>query len=706
MRRATGLRERLSRTLRASPEARRALEGVLEGPARDPEELHRLLEGQAYRLAFWRVADDEVNYRRFFAINDLVGLRAEDGRVFEETHRLALDLLRRGAADGLRIDHPDGLRDPEGYLRRLREAHGEPFYLVVEKILAADEELPEGWPVEGTTGYEFANLVGRLFVDPEGEEILDRAYRGFTGEGRSFAEISREGKRLVMDGELAGGLDALAWRALELSRRRRSYDFTLNALRRALAGVVEHLEVYRTYATPEGVPKPDRERLERALERAAAGGRDDPALFGFLRRVLLLEDGDPEERRAAAGILLDLQQYTGAVMAKGVEDTALYRYNRLAGLNEVGGEPDCPGASPEELHRWAARRRERHPHGLLAASTHDTKRSEDVRARLVALSSLAGEWEERAGRWHRINAPHRVRLEGREAPSREDEYLLYQTLLGAWPFGEEPGFPGRIKDYMRKAVREAKVQSSWISPDEGYEEALVRFVDALLSQGADGPFLGDFLPFQRKVARLGALVSLSQVLIRLTFPGVPDIYRGTELWDLSLVDPDNRRPVDYGLRKRLLSELELLGPAGACSLLDDGVWQGGLPKLHLVRAALRLRAGRPELFARGDYLPLGTGGPRAGRVFAFARRSGREVAVIAVPRPGEDLVAFSGPLGFRPGAWEGTWVSVPGPSAGEGYRNLLSGGIVPLLGGDPPRLPAEELFEGFPAALLVPVRGA
>ncbi|QYJ16553.1 hypothetical protein Rxycam_02386 [Rubrobacter xylanophilus DSM 9941] len=692
-RRASGLRERLARLLRESPGALQAL----EGPIRDPAELHRLLEEQAFRLAFWRVADDEVNYRRFFAINDLVGLRAEDGRVFEATHRLALDLLRRGAADGLRIDHPDGLRDPAGYLRRLREAAGGPFYLVVEKILVGDEELPEEWPVEGTTGYEFVNRVGGLFVDREGEEVLDRAYRRFTGEERSFEEVAREGKRLVMDGELAGGLDTLARRMLELSRRR--YDLTLNALRRALAGVIEHLEVYRTYATPAGVPEPDRERLAEAIERASAGSRDDPTLFAFLRRVLLLEAEDPEERRVAAELLMDLQQYTGAVMAKGVEDTALYRYNRLAGLNEVGGEPDRFGVLPEELHRWALRRRERHPHGMLAASTHDTKRAEDVRARLVALSSLAEEWGERVERWYRTNAPHRVALEdGRGVPSREDEYLLYQTLLGTWPLGEEPGFPGRIKDYMRKAVREAKVNSSWMAPDGAYEAALEGFVEAILAP--DGGFLEDFLPFQRRVARLGALVSLSQTLIRLTFPGVPDVYRGAELWDLSLVDPDNRRPVDYDLRRRFLAELERTGPSGAPSLLDDGVWQSGLPKLHLLRRALRLRAESPGLFARGEYVPLESGGPRAGRIFAFARRLGEELAVTVVPRPAADAVATSGPLGFLPGAWERTWVSVPPRE--NGYHNLLSGGPC----GRGPRLAAEELFGRFPVALLVPVREA
>lgn len=701
VRRTEALRERLAGLLRESGRARRALEGVLEGPGRDPEELHRLLEGQAYRLAYWRVAGDEVNYRRFFAINDLVGLRVEDGRVFEETHRLALDLLRRGAADGLRIDHPDGLRDPAGYLRRLREAAGRPFYLVVEKILCGNEELPGDWSVEGTTGYEFANLAGGLFVDAEGEAGMDRAYRRFTGEQRTFREVAREGKRLAMEEELSAGLDALAWRMLELSRRRRRYDLTLNALRRALAGVVEHLEVYRTYATPEGLPEPDRRRLAEAIERAGAGGRGDPALFGFLRRVLLLEDG---ELREAARLLMDLQQQTGAVMAKGVEDTALYRYNRLVALNEVGGEPDRFGVAPEELHRWALRRRERHPHALLAASTHDTKRSEDVRARLAALSELPGEWGERVERWARINAPHRGRVGGREAPAREDEYLLYQTLLGAWPLGEDEGFAGRISAYMRKAVREAKVRSSWISPDEAYEEALERFVRAVLSPETGSGFLEDFLPFQRRIARLGALTSLSQTLIRLAFPGVPDLYRGAELWDLSLVDPDNRRPVDYGLRERLLHEL---GRAGVRALLDEGAWQSGLPKLHLLRAALGLRAERPELFSGGEYLPLRAEGPRARHVFAFARRLGEEVAVAAAPRLVANLAAPSGPLGFRPGAWEGTLLPVP--PAGEGYRNVLSGDAGELPGereGGALRFPAGELFGRFPVALLVPVRRA
>lgn len=708
---------RLARLYARSPEVARAVKECVEranGTVGKPDSfelLHRVLEEQAYRLVYWRVASDEINYRRFFSINDLAGIRVEDERVFEETHRLILKLVGEGRVDGLRIDHPDGLYDPAGYLRRLqREAarakseEGQQTYVVVEKILASHEHLPEDWPVAGTTGYDFLNQLNGLFVDPAGERGIERAYRRFLGRGMDFEELLVGCKRLIMRSSLASELNVLSRRLLRISEYgRRSYDFSINVLREALSEVVAHFPVYRTYITSAGVSEADRRYVEWAVAQAKKRSTAaDTTAFDFIQEILLLEVEGPEEyREMVLGFVMKFQQYTGPVMAKGMEDTALYIYNRLISLNEVGGEPERFGVSIPAFHHLNAERRKRWPHAMLATATHDTKRGEDVRARINVLSEIPTEWRERLARWGRINRSRRHDVDGAVAPSRNDEYLLYQTLLGAWPLEEMDdeaitNFRERIQGYMQKAMREAQVHTSWVNVNEEYEEAVRDFVERLLPP-ENSLFLEEFVPFARRVARLGALNSLSQTLLKLTSPGVPDIYQGCDLWDLSLVDPDNRRPVDYSLRESMLEDLNTLNPANASTLLEDGNWQSGWPKLYLMWKALTLRREKPELFERGDYVPLEISGESLDHLAAFAWRHENEASITAVPRLYSRLTGDSGALLPEPEVWADTRIELPETLAETGWRNALTGEVYEAYRS----LPARELLQNFPVALLM-----
>jgi (1->4)-alpha-D-glucan 1-alpha-D-glucosylmutase len=719
-------KNRLARLYAESSEVARAIEDCvrrMNGEAEDPESfeaLHRVLEEQAYRLVYWRVASDEINYRRFFSINDLAGIRVEDEQVFDETHRLVLDLIREGKVDGLRLDHPDGLYDPAGYFHRLQRAaavalnsdEDEPLYVLVEKILAPYEGLPEDWPVSGTTGYEFANLVNGLFVDPAGEAGMERAYRRFIGRSIDFAELLYDCKKTVMRYELASELNVLSRRLLRISEGfagRRTFDFTINVLRDALTEVVAHFPVYRTYITAGDVSETDRRYVDWAVSRARKQSTAaDTTVFDFIHEVLLLEvDGPEDYKDLATAFVMKFQQYTGPVMAKGMEDTALYVYNRLVSLNEVGGEPERFGVSVSAFHHLSAERAKRWPHAMLASSTHDTKRSEDVRARINVLSEIPGEWRGQVVRWARTNRSRRREVDGQEAPSRNDEYLIYQTLVGAWPLEslDDEGlaeFRERIKAYMEKAIREAQVHTSWVNVNEEYEAAVADFVDALLTPSETNLFLEEFVPFARRISRIGALNSLSQTLIKLSSPGVPDIYQGNELWDFSLVDPDNRRPVDYGLRRNLLAELDGATADEIRFLLD--AWQDGRPKLHLTRRALKLRQEIPDLFEKGEYIPLVTSGPQAEHLVAFARRYEDQVAITVAPRLYTRLSNASGALLPGPNVWADTRIDVSDLPATD-YRNALTGEAVRVFeeeGGS--FLRPEDLLKSFSVALLVGVR--
>jgi len=694
------------------------------GDAASFDRLHALLDEQAYRLAFWRVAAEEINYRRFFDVNELAGVRVEIPQVFQDTHRLILRLVREGKVTGLRIDHPDGLFDPHGYLRALQhETAGvdarERFYVVVEKILTGHEELPREWPVAGTVGYEFLNQVNGLFVARAHEAAIDEAYRRFTGLRARFRDLVYDRKRTILRFALVSELTVLTTMLDRISESNRVYrDFTWGALRDALREVVACFPVYRSYidAFAGLVSERDRHYVEHAVRLAR---RRNPSvsgsLFDFVRDVLLLEwpeSLDAEARDEHARFVMKFQQLTGPVMAKGVEDTAFYVFNRLVSLNEVGGEPDRFGVSPDDFHAMNAARARQWPGALSASSTHDTKRSEDVRARINVLSEMPEAWSEAFNRWAGINAKKRGKEEGGRkqdddadpVPDANDEYLLYQTLVGAWPLGEMDGgaheeFVGRIQAYMEKATREAKVHTSWINPNEEYDAGLRGFVAAILSSDGDNPFLADFTAFQRPVARMGMVNSLAQTLVKLASPGVPDIYQGQEIWDFSLVDPDNRRPVDYALRQRMLDGLrERMGGdrTALCRELVEG-WEDGRIKLYVTHVALCAREEHEAAFTGGEYLPLAVTGARAEHVLAFARRGGGSTLVAVVPRLVATLSADRDYTVPKADAWGDTRLDLG--SLGDGrWRDLFSGVEVGADGGS---VRVAEVLGGFPVALLV-----
>ncbi|MEN6585803.1 MAG: malto-oligosyltrehalose synthase, partial [Sulfuricella sp.] len=586
------------------------------GKTGDPESfglLHALLEAQPWRIANWRVASDEINYRRFFDINDLAALRMEDSHVFEATHQFVLDLVADGKVDGLRIDHPDGLCDPLQYFQRLQErvaSRSPPMngdkavYVVAEKILSSHESLREDWAIHGTTGYEFCNLLNGLFIDPRGRMSLERTYRMFSRERLNFGELVCRSKHLIMGHALASELHVLAGQLSRICERRpHTRDFTSNSLRHALAEVIASLPVYRTYVRDGQISAQDRHDVEWAVARAKRlTEARDVSIFDFLRAALLLDipsGMNPSYVAAITAFAMKFQQLSSPVMGKGSEDTAFYRYHRLLSLNEVGGDPRRFGTSVRGFHAENAKRLEQWPHSMLNTTTHDSKRSEDVRARINVLSELPTAWREQVLRWRQLNRSRKTRIEREDVPGSNDEYLLYQTLIGMWPL-EEPDAAGqdnliaRIEAYMLKAVREAKQHTSWINPNVPYEGGLSAFVRALLAPGEDNAFLADFLPFQRRVARWGMFNALSQTLFKLSAPGVPDIYQGNELWDFSLVDPDNRRPVNYARRQELLAEMEntVTAPPAALAqqlrqFLDN--MQDGRAKLYVTWRLLRAR---------------------------------------------------------------------------------------------------------------------
>ena len=656
------IRERIGRLAEQQEHAREAIDGVVAWVNLQPNRLDGLLDRQHYRLARWQAAADDLDYRRFFDINELVAVRIEEPEVFEATHELVLRWVAEGVLDGLRIDHVDGLHDPEGYVRRLQERAPD-AWIVVEKILAAGERLPDGWPVAGTTGYDFLNRVLGLFVDPRGEAQLSRVYERFTGDDVTWPDAAYQAKLYALDHLLASDLNRLSAifvRVCEGNRRFR--DFTRREVRAGIRELIACLSVYRTYIRPEPgrVSEADRLRVEAAVAAARERRPDlDAELFGFIADVLLLRSTGLSESEFVSRF----QQTSGPVMAKGVEDTALYTYNRLAALNEVGGDPGRLGVSVAEFHAACQEAAGRRPHAMLTTSTHDTKRSEDVRARLALLSEVPDEWTRAVARWSAMNDRHRRG----EWPDRNAEYLYYQALVGAHPLP-----PERALTYMEKAVREAKRHTSWLAPNAEYETAVKEFVAATL---ADAEFTTDVAAFVRPLLMAGWMNALSMKLITLTAPGVPDLYQGSELWDLSLVDPDNRRPVDYDLRRRLLDEVEN-------GLTADTAWRRldeGLPKLLVTRRALQVRAEHPEAFASAAYQPLSVRGPRAEHLIAFAR--GAQVVTLA-PR----LV-----IGLA-GGWSETHVALP---TGH-WRDELTGRE--FEGGE---VDVDSVLDEFPVGLLV-----
>jgi len=691
--------------------------------------LHALLESQAYRVAYWRTASDEINYRRFFDINDLAALRQENPQTFVATHRLVSELVASGKVNGLRIDHPDGLYDPLEYYRRLQgfvmaavrgegapetpQAAPETLYVVAEKILAEHERLPDDWPVHGTTGYDFANLVSGFLVHPGGERELTRLYNRFIGRALDFDELLNERKRLIMRVALSSDLNVLANYLNRISESDwYARDHTLISLREALRDVVAYFPVYRTYVRADHVSAEDRRHVEWAVAQAKRyTPAADLSVYDFVRDVLLLEGLDRRDvnyRRAVVDFAMRFQQYTAPVMAKGLEDTSFYIYNRLVSLNEVGGDPRRFGISIAAFHHANQERLRRWPHAMVSTSSHDSKRSEDVRARIHVLSELAGEWRTQVLRWARINRAKRRTVNGEPAPSRNDEYLLYQTLVGVWPLeqvddGGLAPLCERIEAYMLKAVREAKVHTSWINPNAEYEEAVTAFVRALLAPGRN-LFLDQFRPFQQRVAGFGMSNSLAQVVLKLTSPGMPDLYQGTEWWDFSLVDPDNRRAVDYTRRARMLADLEAQVPAAGA---PRAAWVRGLfeapadgrAKLFLTWKTLMLRRARAREFREGDYIPLAVDGRLSEHVCAYARRYGEWFAMVVVPRwyarLGADL-----PVGA---VWSEVWVEAPTSAATQTCRNVLTGETVPARARDgKPWYAVADLLANVPVGIFEP----
>ncbi|HEY7313876.1 MAG TPA: malto-oligosyltrehalose synthase, partial [Gemmataceae bacterium] len=774
------VKRRLAALHESSPEVRAAIDvavAALNGAVGDPrsfDTLDRLIDCQAYRPAYWRVATEEINYRRFFDINELAAVRMETPEVFAAAHRVLFRLLAEGKATGLRIDHPDGLRDPAGYFCQLQEsfvlAHVRaglpadhptdgldrttaicfadalgrrpggvrlgspdlpegaasraapirtpwPLYVVAEKILSEGEPLPPDWAVDGTTGYDFLNAVNGLFVDTDGRDAFDRVYYQFTKAPADFRQLVNSTKKMTMLVSMASEINALGHELDRLAERNRRYrDFTLNSLTFVLREIIACLRVYRTYLTgPDAVSPRDRQVVEAAVEESKRRNpRTAEAIFDFVRDTLLLDnvrDFAESDRPRLVEWAMKFQQLTGPVMAKSVEDTVFYTYNRLVSLNEVGGSPDRYGVSPPAFHRQNAERLERWPHSLLATATHDTKRGEDVRARLDALSEMAAEWESALGCWGRLNSAKKTVVEDQPAPDRNDEYLLYQILLGAWP--AEPltadglaVFRERVAAYMQKATKEAKVHTSWVNPNEEYDDAVRQFVARVLPDSADDPFVKDLLVFQRKVAFFGYFNSLSQVLLKLTSPGVPDFYQGSELWELSLVDPDNRRPVDYRRRRELLSELQArIDAAGgdlrplAADLLANV--PDGRIKLYLIYQALHFRRAHEQLFAHGTYVPLEAAGPKRDHVCAFVRSLADRTVLVAVPRLVVRLAGGTEQAPMGPAIWGATRLLLPPALAARRYRNIFTGEVLAADVEDGTSgLSLAAAFAAFPVALL------
>lgn len=774
------IKQRLKHLVDRSPEVAASLEENLRqlngsrGNPRSFDRLDELLSQQPYRLSYWRVAADEINYRRFFDVNELAAICVEHREVFEATHALILDLLDRGLASGLRIDHPDGLYDPRAYLWQLQEARflqlcrrewnaqlpatdsasagvdvsegngapsnqpaeeggdlwpalrprlveafrhkagelaGYPLYVVVEKILGPNEHLPEDWPVHGTVGYEFLNRLNGIFLERANEKAVSTVYERFTDEALDFRELAYQCKLLIVRTSMGSELTVLGHRLDRISERNRwSRDFTRTSLTRALQEIIACFGVYRTYVAELQMRDEDRRYVEVAAARAK---RRNPAMsasiFDFVRDLLLLrvrENADEEERQAQLRLIGKFQQLTGSIMAKAVEDTAFYRYNRLVSLNEVGGEPERFGNDVAAFHELNQQRLPRLARGLSSTSTHDTKRSEDVRARINVLSEIPREWRQHLTRWGRWNRRFRAEVEGQLAPSLNDEYLLYQTLIGIWPDEVPAGearakFLARVQQYMLKVAREAKLHSSWISPNEQYEDALTRFVERIFADDNRRSFLASLDSFAQAVAEHGRWNSLSQTLLKIASPGVPDFYQGTELWNLTLVDPDNRGPVDFEHRQRLLSELmqELSksDPESRSLLLRDLIdcRRDGRIKLYTTLLGLELRRRASALFTEGEYVPLRAQGQHAEHVVALARRRGDQLAIAVAPRLTARLCGLGGPPPVG-ALWGDTAVVLPADFPPGTVVNGFDGQSHAL--GEAP-LPVSRLLAEFPVAL-------
>lgn len=687
---------------------------IFNGEVGHPETfnlLDELLSEQFFRLSFWKVGAEELNYRRFFTINELICLKNENDEVFENTHNFIIDLVNSGQINGLRIDHIDGLYNPQKYLQKLKEEVGE-TYIVVEKIIELEkeyfgryQELPSDWPIQGTSGYDFLNCINSLFCyyQEENYRKFTDIYARFTGQSIPYDRVASDNKRLIADKNLAGDVENLA-NLLKIiaGKYRYSRDFTLNGLRKAILEVLVFFPIYRTYIDSEEIRDSDRDCILEVIQKAK---RQVPQLINeieFIEKILLLDWGDflPEEDQSLwLHFVMKFQQVSGPLTAKGVEDTALYVYNRLIALNEVGGTPNLFGISASVFHNFNQKRQDRWPHAMNASSTHDTKRSEDIRARIDVISEIPEQWEAEVTTWSYLNQPYRIEANGHWIPDPNDEYFLYQTLVGAFPFFEDeyPEFVERIKSYIVKAVREAKVHTAWLRPDTDYEEGFVTFVEKILTPSPENPFLDKLRAFQKQIAHYGRIYSLSQVLLKIASPGVPDFYQGTELWDLSLVDPDNRRPVNFEQRRSWLADIQQRAETDILGLMADLMAdpRDGRIKLFLIARLLAVRNHYLEVFQQGAYIPLQVGGSHQDRALAFARHYRGTTAIAIAPRFLTSLVEPGDfPLGER--LWKDTWVEIP-----QGLCSSWQDGITGLELTEGESISVGQALEYFPVALLI-----
>jgi (1->4)-alpha-D-glucan 1-alpha-D-glucosylmutase len=677
--------------------------------------LERLLDEQHYILAYWQNVNVEINYRRFFTINDLVGIRIQDTMVFEACHNLIARMVAQGAVNALRIDHIDGLRDPVGYLNRLNERLADPDFseplrvpVFVEKILARGENLPSDWPTAGTTGYDFVNALNCFFIDPRGANRLEQIYAKFIGQELLFEDGLYQKKRLVMSSLLAVEMRALAHHLEMLaSGSRYARDLPVGELTQALLETTAHLHVYRTYLRNLDVSAADEARVERAIDEARRQRPQlNPQAFDFLRDVLLVKNRPhllPGQREARLAFVMRWQQFTGPIMAKAFEDTFLYVYNPLVSLNEVGGDPRPSTAPSADFFRFISNRARLWPRAMNATTTHDTKRSEDVRARINVLSQIPEEWEKRVTRWSKWNASHRKTISNHLVPDRNEEIFLYQTLLGMWP-QDEGGIATlteRLQAYAIKATREAMVHTRWTKPNEAHEAALKDFIAAILKQSQKNSFLQDFRKFETSIAYHGMLNGVSQTLLKIISPGSPDFYQGSELWDLRMVDPDNRQPVDFDRRKTLLAAIKSSNGSPSVEFLEQITrdWRDARVKLYLIWKALAFRRANPALFSQGDFTAVPSGGRRAENLAAFARHHNGSWIIAIVPRWLNRPTARSASAN-DPKFWANTKVSISA-AAPTNWHNVLTGEQLTTVNRKGKQsLPVSEILRSFPVALL------
>lgn len=756
------IKKRLHTLYNESPEIRHFIdENVLlfngqKGGTESLDLLDNLLDKQVYRLSHWRVATEEINYRRFFDISDLAATRVEEPDVFRETHELVFRLIRQGKVTGLRVDHPDGLYCPPEYFKELqkncylltiernernsknnhasedeqseekaaltkqyneilaRELHYKPFYIVGEKILGRSERIPEDWPIFGTTGYDFLAAVNGIFVETRNAKEFDKIYSRFIKETIHFHEIVYEKKKLIMQVAMSSEINTLGHYLNRISEKNRhTRDFTLNSLTYAIIEVIACFPVYRTYIHSSEVDERDKRYVEHAISRAR---QKNPALnesiFFFLKDVLL--NNYPgyfkeEDKKEWLNFTMKFQQITGPVMAKGVEDTVFYVYNRLISLNEVGGSPDWFGTSIEAFHGQNTERTKSWQHTMLTTSTHDNKRSEDVRARINVLSEIPANWRECVIKWSRINKKYKRIVDDLLAPDKNEEYLFYQTLVGAWPIEQmdDSGyeiFKNRIKEYMIKASREAKANTSWISPHTTYEEALLYFIDNVMNRKQNNAFLHDFKRFQGEISHYGVYNSIAQTLLKITSPGVPDIYQGNEIWNFCLVDPDNRMPVDYDIRMSMLEELIMQETSvGMEAIITNMIRnrENGMIKLYVTHKALTFRKENRYLFETGNYTPLEAAGTKENNVCAYARNSNTKTVIVVVPRFMTQILSHAEELPFGKRVWEDTFLSLPFEDSAAGYQNIFTGEVAKTtVHNNTKGIFLSEIFTTFPVAMM------